>query len=71
MPLKYAYHPGNVSHSSATEGAETMETVAQSLSIELVPLRGAPSCGAGIIRHASKRLQLTLNARTFAMAEEL
>ena len=71
MPLKYAYHPGNVSHSSATEVAETMETVAQSLSIELVPLRGATSCGAGIIRQASRRLQLTLNARTFAMAEEL
>ncbi|SVA10012.1 uncharacterized protein METZ01_LOCUS62866 [marine metagenome] len=48
-----------------------METVAQSLSIELVPLRGATSCGAGIIRQASRRLQLTLNARTFAMAEEL
>ncbi|SVA03312.1 uncharacterized protein METZ01_LOCUS56166, partial [marine metagenome] len=48
-----------------------METVAQSLNIELVPLRGATSCGAGIIRQASRRLQLTLNARTFAMAEEL
>ena len=71
MPLQYAYHPGNVSHSSAIEVAETMETVAQSLNIELVPLRGATSCGAGIIRQASRRLQLTLNARTFAMAEEL
>ena len=71
MPLKYAYHPGNVAHSSATEVAETMEPVAQSLGIELVPMRGATSCGAGIIRQASRRLQLTLNARTFAMAEEL
>ena len=71
MPLKYAYHPGNVAHSSGTEVAETMEPVAQSLGIELVPMRGATSCGAGIIRQASRRLQLTLNARTFAMAEEL
>ena len=71
MPLKYAYHPGNVAHSSATEVAETMEPVAQSLGIELVPMRGATSCGAGITRQASRRLQLTLNARTFAMAEEL
>ena len=71
MPLKYAYHPGNVAHSSATEVAETMEPVARSLGIELVPMRGATSCGAGIIRQASRRLQLTLNARTFAMAEEL
>ena len=29
MPLKYAYHPGNVSHSSATAVAETMEPVAR------------------------------------------
>ncbi|MDE0706816.1 MAG: heterodisulfide reductase-related iron-sulfur binding cluster [Candidatus Poseidoniales archaeon] len=71
MPLKYAYHPGNVAHSSATEVAETMEPVARSLGIELIPMRGATSCGAGIIRQASRRLQLTLNARTFAMAEEL
>ena len=71
MPLKYAYHPGNVAHSSATEVAETMEPVAQSLGIELVPMSGATSCVAGIIRQASRRLQLTLNARTFAMAEEL
>ena len=34
-------------------------------------MMGATSCGAGIIRQASRRLQLTLNARTFAMAEEL
>ena len=71
MPLKYAYHPGNVSHSSATEVAETMEPAAKSLGIELIPLQGATSCGAGIIRQASRRLQLTLNARTFAMAEQM
>ena len=71
MPLKYAYHPGNIAHSSATEVAETMEPAANSLGIELIPLPGATSCGAGIIRQASRRLQLTLNARTFAMAEEM
>ena len=65
MPLKYAYHPGNVAHSSATEVAETMEPVARSLGIELVPLDGATSCGAGIIKQASRRLQLTLNAVSY------
>ena len=55
MPLKYAYHPGNVAHSSAIEVAQTMEPAAQSLGIALVPLQGAPSCGAGIIRQASRR----------------
>ena len=71
MAVKYAYHPGNVAHSSAIEVAETMPPVADSLGIELVPLKGATSCGAGIIRQAGRRLQLTLNARTFAMAEGL
>ena len=71
MPLKYAYHPGNVSHSSAPEVNDTVIPLARSLNIELIPLEGATSCGAGIVRQANKRLQLTLNARTFAMAETL
>jgi succinate dehydrogenase / fumarate reductase cytochrome b subunit len=71
MPLKYAYHPGNVSHSSAPEVNDTVIPLARSLNIELIPLEGATSCGAGIVRQANKRLQLTLNARTFAMAESL
>ena len=69
MPVKYAYHPGNVAHSSAPEVADTMDSLARALGITLVPLPGATSCGAGIVRQANRRLQLTLNARTFAMAE--
>ena len=69
MALKYAYHPGNVAHSSAPEVADTMPTVARSLGIELIPLDGATSCGAGIIRQANDILQVTLNARTLALAE--
>ena len=71
MPLRYAYHPGNVSHSSAPEVNDTMMPIAKSLGIELNILEGATSCGAGIMRQANNRLQLTLNARTFAMAESL
>ena len=69
MAVKYAYHPGNVSHSSAPEGATTMDSFARAVGITLVPLDEATSCGAGIVRQANRRLQLTLNARTFAMAE--
>ncbi len=69
--MNYAYHPGNVAHSSAQEVADTVFPVAKTLGINLIPLEGATSCGAGIIRQANRRLQLTLNARTFAMAEEL
>ena len=71
MPLKYAYHPGNVAHSSAPEVSQTMPTVCRTLDIKLTPLEGATSCGAGIIRQANDMLQITLNARTFAMAESL
>ena len=69
MAVKYAYHPGNVSHSSAPEVAVTMESFARAMGIQLIQLPGATSCGAGIVRQANRRLQLTLNARTFAMAE--
>ena len=69
MAIKYAYHPGNVSHSSSPEVAVTMESFARAMGITLIPLPGATSCGAGIVRQANRRLQLTLNARTFAMAE--
>ncbi len=71
MPMNYAYHPGNVAHSSAQEVDDTVFPAAKTLGINLIPLEGATSCGAGIIRQANRRLQLTLNARTFAMAEEL
>ena len=70
MPMNYAYHPGNVAHSSAQEVADTVLPAVKTLGINLIPLDGATSCGGGIIRQANRRLQLTLNARTFAMAEE-
>ena len=71
MALKYAYHPGNVAHSSAPEVADTMAPTAGTLGIELHELVGATSCGAGIIRQANDILQITLNARTLAMAESM
>ena len=71
MAMKYAYHPGNVAHSGSPEVAESMVPLIKSLGIELTYLDGATSCGAGIIRQVNQRLQLTLNARIFAQAENL
>ena len=71
MAKKYAYFPGNVSRGSAAEVEDTMIPLCRSLGINLVELKGATSCGAGIIKQANKMVQLTLNARTFALAEEL
>ena len=71
MATKFAYHPGNVAHSSATEVAQTMDPAMRSLGISLFPMKGATSCGAGIIRQANENLQITLNARNFAIAESM
>jgi succinate dehydrogenase / fumarate reductase cytochrome b subunit len=48
-----------------------MEPAARSLGIDLIPMKGATSCGAGIIRQANDLLQVTLNARNFAIAESM
>tara|TARA_B100001113_G_scaffold165028_1_gene134974 strand:- start:6957 stop:7817 length:861 start_codon:yes stop_codon:yes gene_type:complete len=71
MPLQFAYHPGNVAHSSAPEVDETMRAACRSLGIGLIDLPGATSCGAGILGQANRPLQATLNARTMSMAEDL
>jgi len=60
-----------VAHSGSPEVAESMVPLIKSLGIELTYLDGATSCGAGIIRQVNQRLQLTLNARIFAQAENL
>ena len=71
MPIRFAYHPGNVAHSSAPEVDETMRAACRSLDIELIDMPGATSCGAGILGQANRRLQITLNARTMSIAEDL
>ena len=71
MATRFTYHPGNVAHSSATEVAQTMDPAMRSLGITLFPMKGATSCGAGIIRQANENLQITLNARNFAIAESM
>ena len=70
MGLRYAYFPGCVAKGSAREVEDAMRSVIDALDIELVEMPGASCCGAGIMNQANHRLQLALNARTFAMAEE-
>tara|TARA_A100001037_G_scaffold73359_1_gene65658 strand:- start:309 stop:1172 length:864 start_codon:yes stop_codon:yes gene_type:complete len=66
---KYAYFPGCVTLGSAREVQDAMMSLAKILDIELVPLKGAACCGAGIMKQANWELQVALNARTFAQAE--
>ena len=67
---KFAYYPGCVAQNSAREVEDAMQVIAESLDIDLQPMNGAACCGAGVIKQYDKVLQLSLNARTFAQAEE-
>ncbi len=69
--MKYAYYPGCVAKSSAPELYESTGQVASKLGIELVELTAASCCGAGVINEGDSFLNVLLNARTFAMAENL
>jgi succinate dehydrogenase / fumarate reductase cytochrome b subunit len=69
-PIKVAYWPGCVSRGFTTELHGSMAFVAERLGIELVELDRANCCGAGVIAEHNQELADTLNARTFALAQQ-
>jgi len=68
--VKVAYWPGCVSRGFTPELHGSMARVAPLLDIELVELDRASCCGAGVIAEHNQELADTLNARTFALAQE-
>ncbi len=68
--MKVAYWPGCVSRGFTPELHGAMAQVAPALDIELVELNRANCCGAGVIAEHSQELADTLNARTFALAQQ-
>jgi len=68
--MKVAYWPGCVSRGFTPELHGSMALVAQRLGIELVELDRANCCGAGVIAEHNQELADTLNARTFALAQQ-
>ena len=68
--MKLAYWPGCVSRGFTPELHGSMALVAERLGIELVELDRANCCGAGVIAEHNQELADTLNARTFALAQE-
>jgi succinate dehydrogenase / fumarate reductase cytochrome b subunit len=68
--LKVAYWPGCVSRGFTPELHGSMALVAERLGIELVTLDRANCCGAGVIAEHNQELADTLNARTFALAQQ-
>jgi succinate dehydrogenase / fumarate reductase cytochrome b subunit len=69
--VKVAYWPGCVSRGFTPELHGSMALVARELDIELVELDRAACCGAGVIAEHNQELADTLNARTFALAQQV
>jgi len=68
--MKVAYWPGCVSRGFTPELHGSMEKIAPLLDLELVALDRASCCGAGVIAEHNQELADTLNARTFALAQQ-
>ncbi len=69
--MKVAYWPGCVSRGFTPELHGSVAKVAPMLDIELEELDRANCCGAGVIAEHSQELADTLNARTFALAQDV
>src|ERR1700731_1352701 len=68
--MKVAYWPGCVSRGFTPELHGSMDKIAPLLDIELIELDRASCCGAGVIAEHNQELADTLNARTFALAQQ-
>lgn len=69
--MKYAYYPGCLAQESSTELDVATKIVAEKLGIELVELKAAACCGSGFANERDPLLNMAVNARTFAQAEQL
>ncbi len=69
--MRYAFYPGCVAQGACPELYQSTMTVARHFGMELVELKEATCCGAGVIKEASPELALAMNARTFGMAQQL
>ncbi len=67
---RYAYYPGCAAEGSDKEADMATRAVAHRLDMELVDLEAANCCGAGVIEEVDEDLNLALNARIFALAQE-
>ena len=68
--MRVAYWPGCVSRGFTPELHGAMAKMAPLLDLELIELDRAACCGAGVIAEHNQELADTLNARTFALAQQ-
>ncbi len=69
--MKYAFYPGCVSQGGAPELYPAARLICQRLDIELEEVRAWTCCGAGVMQEKNQLFGDTLNARTFAKAEQM
>ena len=69
--MKYAFFPGCVSRGGCPELYPAAVKVCERLGLEIEVMEGASCTGAGVLQEKNQRLGDALNARTFAMAEEM
>ena len=69
--MRYAFYPGCVSRGGCPELYPSVLAVADRIGLDLVELKGASCTGAGALQESNPLLGDTLNARTFAMAQQL
>lgn len=69
--MRYAFWPGCVSRGGCPELYPAALAVAEKVGLDLVELEQATCTGAGVIGERNEELVDALNARTFAMAEQM
>ena len=69
--MKYAFFPGCVSRGGCPELYPATIKVCERLGIELEEMYSASCTGAGVLQEKNQLLGDTLNARTFAIAEQI
>ncbi|MFQ5509255.1 MAG: CoB--CoM heterodisulfide reductase iron-sulfur subunit B family protein [Leptospirillia bacterium] len=71
MHLRYAYYTGCAAKGVCPELHQSTLAVCQALDIEIVELKAASCCGAGVLGELEPDTQLAMNARNLAMAEQM
>ena len=69
--MKYALYPGCAAQGATPELYLSTRAIIGRLGIEVVELKTAACCGAGVVTEADPDMALAINARTFAQAEAL
>ncbi|MGK7344256.1 MAG: CoB--CoM heterodisulfide reductase iron-sulfur subunit B family protein [Candidatus Nitrospinota bacterium M3_3B_026] len=71
MSLKYALYTGCVAKGAGRELLAATYAACERLGIELVEMKEAACCGAGVVGEDNPMIADIVNARTFAIAEEM